>query len=132
MDKTSKLLTYREARRLSPAAFLYGFLLDNDGLLHCGNKVHPLSPDVKDLHRATVFQAQKIFDHLIKSCRGVYSGVDVASGYRERQQHMLLALVACTRPNSNQFLPDEETMTKLKEIMASNGFKQEPRWFVAA
>lgn len=75
-------------------------------------------------------QIDRVFRHIVRLCDDLWSGkVDVQCGYTQGEHYTVLALVAATRRN-NQILPQHETLQKLKDIMASEGFKGMPRWFV--
>lgn len=127
-----KLISYRQARRTNGSIF-YGFPLDEDGAKQCGNKLAPIDPDLTgmQLRRALIDQMPLIFRRVRTICDPVWPSdkTHVEVGWTGREQHSLLALVACTRRN-DQLIPPAEVMQELKHIMAEEGFKEEPRWFV--
>ncbi|GLB41222.1 hypothetical protein LshimejAT787_0904370 [Lyophyllum shimeji] len=133
-EKPGKLLSYRDARRSYAKAYVYGFPLDNAGVEYCGNKIKPIPSDATgdELQNARLKQAEAISKHLVTACAAEWPlpRLRTVLGYREGTIYTLVALAACTRPHLDQFIPPRETLEKLREIMADNGFREEPQWFL--
>ncbi|KAF8068685.1 hypothetical protein FPV67DRAFT_1760536 [Lyophyllum atratum] len=132
---TDGLLSYRAAQRASPECCVFGFPLDEAGQKFIGDKLHPIPPGLSGEQLAVqgLVQAQLAHDHLTSECCAVWprDRLGTVIGYTQGKYYPLIALAACKLPN-DKLIPQGEDMAKLKEIMASNGFKDEPRWFVVA
>lgn len=77
-------------------------------------------------------QIDNVFHYVIKRCHPLWPGkVKILAGYSKGQYSTLLTLVAATGGN-DQILPPEETIQELTDIMADDGFKGAPSWFVLA
>ncbi|KAF8060717.1 hypothetical protein FPV67DRAFT_1673566 [Lyophyllum atratum] len=132
-EPNGKLLPYRKARGANPPAFVYGFPLDDSGVAYCGEKLRPIPPNLTGLERdkAENIQAGLTFRHLTSACSKAWPAyrVNVESGFKLGKYYTLLALAACTLPE-DEFIPKGDDMKRLKEIMAENGFKEDPMWFI--
>ncbi|KAF9455345.1 hypothetical protein BDZ94DRAFT_1278361 [Collybia nuda] len=125
-------ITYRQASRIR-GSLVYGFPLNESSLMRCGEKLHPIPPDLTDLEElqeARSIQAKQIFGHLIKICHEVWPDrPDIRIGLDTKgKHHLLLALLASTKRN-DQIIPQGETLEKLINAMAAEGFKKKPDWF---
>ncbi|KAF8072143.1 hypothetical protein FPV67DRAFT_922826 [Lyophyllum atratum] len=133
MEKTNGLLSYRDARRASPRCCVYGFPLGEAGQQFIGEKLYPVPSGLSAGERLieSLVRAETIDDHLISACEAVWPWKRLAPeiGYAKGKYYPIIALAASRRPN-DELIPQGEDMAKLKAIMAENGFKEEPRWFV--
>ncbi|KAF8063592.1 hypothetical protein FPV67DRAFT_253420 [Lyophyllum atratum] len=129
---SGRLLSYRQARR-TRGSLLYGFPLDEKGSMQCGEKLLPIDPELTGDARETaeVRRFPVIFRYLRTVCDPVWptDRTEVEVGWTGHEQHTLLALVACTRRN-DELIPQGEVLQKLKDIMANEGYEEEPGWFV--
>ncbi|KAF5376961.1 hypothetical protein D9615_007238 [Tricholomella constricta] len=109
----------------------FGFPLPDKASFECGERLEPIDPALSGTDRQDEINRREytINKHLRKLCAPVWPDTMVLVGWRERCAHIVLALVACTSPPNNGLIPKEEEMRKLKEIMVSEGFTEEPRWF---
>lgn len=133
MGKTNELLSYRDARRARPRCCVYGFPLDDAARVSIGDKLHPIPPDLTAAQHlaAGVAQSRTVLQHLLSACQAVWPWHRLAPviGYTKGEYYSVIAVAASKRPN-DELIPQGEDMEKLKRIMAENGFKEEPRWFV--
>ncbi|GLB44925.1 hypothetical protein LshimejAT787_1900030 [Lyophyllum shimeji] len=133
MGKSNELLSYQDARRARPRCCVYGFPLDDAALVSIGEKLHPIPSDLtgEEHLAAGVAQSEMVHEHLLSACEAVWPWDRLAPviGYTKGKYYSVIAVAASKRPN-DELIPQGEDMEKLKKIMADNGFKDEPRWFV--
>ncbi|KAF5376962.1 hypothetical protein D9615_007239 [Tricholomella constricta] len=111
----------------------FGFPLPDKASFELGERLEPLDPSLTGRDREAALNARDhiINRHLRNICEPVWPDTMVLVGWGNRRPHIILGLVACsTSPPDEELLPKEEEMRKLKEIMAGEGFTEEPRWFI--
>ncbi|KAF5376970.1 hypothetical protein D9615_007237 [Tricholomella constricta] len=112
----------------------FGFPLPDKASFECGERLEPIDPALSGTDRQDEINRREytINKHLRKLCAPVWPDTMVLVGWGNRRAHIVLGLVACsTGPPDEELLPKEEEMRKLKEIMAEEGFTEEPRWFLS-
>ncbi|KAF9455636.1 hypothetical protein BDZ94DRAFT_617550 [Collybia nuda] len=128
-------ITYRQASR-TRGSLVYAFPLHEDSLARCGERLHPIPPDLtdpEDLQEARSFQAELIFDRVIDICHEIWPDrPDIQIGLDTNgKHHLLLALIASTKRN-DRIIPQGKTLENLINAMVAEGFEQKPRWFTLA
>ncbi|KAF8149180.1 hypothetical protein B0H34DRAFT_198036 [Crassisporium funariophilum] len=132
-QQPGKLLTYRAAQRSKTGAFVYGFPLSEAGLCHCSQKigVSSANPKRKQGLQANMIKADAVIEHLEEACGTVWPLNRITTVTCDDWEDgfvPVLALVACDRPNA-KYIPQDEQLVRLKEIMESEGFEEGPAWF---
>ncbi|KAG5633294.1 hypothetical protein DXG03_007666, partial [Asterophora parasitica] len=110
---------------------LYGFVLGAEPSKKCGDALLPSDPTWSEEERSNyrVVQWRAVASHIEELCATVWPNVKCAVVQARREQ-IILAVAAATRPNKD-FIPPPETLQKLKEILVSQGFEQDARWFMS-
>ncbi|KAG5651035.1 hypothetical protein H0H81_010163 [Sphagnurus paluster] len=143
-QRTGVPISFRQARDVH--GFIYGFPIDSDAIHGCGNRLFPTSPAITDsddeelTHGMLMVQMRKVYSHLInKLCEvrhrdgislpenGLYEFEDDAD---ETMWITVLALVACDWRNDT-YIPADDQLEQIQNILEEEGFKGNPRWFVS-
>ncbi|KAF8069872.1 hypothetical protein FPV67DRAFT_989143 [Lyophyllum atratum] len=133
-----KLLTYRAAERSKTGAFVYGYPVREAGLSYCIQKIRASSakstanPKRKQGLPATIVEVDALIEHLEEACGTVWplNRIATVSCHDGEDEYVpVLALVACDRPN-DKYIPKDEQLVRLKEIMEREGFEEGPGWFL--
>lgn len=126
---------------VNPTAF--GFPLDDGLLQKKARDLDPESSDGSDCDKpsgmlALMDKPEGLYRKILPNsqprlvCGFVDRYLDKANtaysyGDKDEDVHFL-ALFKCTRPDE-RFLPPPETLQKLKDVMAAEGFSEAPYWF---
>ncbi|KAG5633564.1 hypothetical protein DXG03_007181, partial [Asterophora parasitica] len=121
-------LTILEARS---GNYLYDFVLDAEPSEKCGKVLLPSNPTWSEEERSGYHAVQwrAVARHIEELCTTVWPSVQCAVA-RARREEIILAVAAAMCPNKD-FIPPPEMLQKLKEILVSQGFKQDARWFMS-
>jgi hypothetical protein len=68
-----------------------------------------------------------LFAYLKTICEAAWPGKQVTIMVTWPRGMLVMALVACTKPNDD-FIPKEEDLKKVADVLAEEGFKEEPGW----
>jgi hypothetical protein len=125
------LLLRRLARYPNPA--VYGFPLNTDLIISSFESAK--HPNLTEDTRGELLQTHvvEVLSHLEGECRAVWHSNAInhesLSLDADDEYKIILVIVKCTRPD-NKFIPPPEKLKELKNIMAREGFTEEPGWFV--
>jgi hypothetical protein len=121
---------FRSAR---PKPIVFGFPLTTAAICDCFDKVSPLPPDTTEEKRQKLTSTRciDVCDYLQSQCMDVWPQwyrIQFASAFVNEKRMIVLhfgKFLHC----DNSRIPNDNQLEKLKEILAKDGFTEEPGWF---
>jgi hypothetical protein len=92
----------------------------------------PSGATKEERRRARDGQCNLVYHHILKICKTVWPDqLQLLSGYSKSHRHcIILVVIGCTRRN-DQHIPHGESMQKLTDLVAEEGFTEGPSWFLS-
>lgn len=134
MTTLDKLLPAQRARpSREPKPVVYGFPLATAAIYNCFDKISPLPSDTneEDRQRLAVNQIIDLCNYLQSQCMDIWprNKIQFSSAYVNKKRRLVLHFGKCLRRDGS-LIPNGDELEQLKEILAKDGFKEEPGWFV--
>lgn len=108
---------------------MYGFPLSDDKLYECLERLKSLPPsDPKEQKGIRSVSFPVLFAYLERICMAAWPQQEMSIIVVFPGAMLVMALVACTRPNDD-FVPKKEDLKKVADVLAEEGFTDEPGWY---
>jgi hypothetical protein len=116
-----------------PKPVVYGFPLVTAAIYNCFDKASPLPPDTNEekRQRLAVTQVIDVYDYLESQCMDIWPRhkIQFSTAYVNKKRTTVLHFGKCLRRDGS-LIPNGDQLEQLKEILAKDGFKEEPGWFI--
>jgi hypothetical protein len=101
---------------------VYGFPLPDEQLRECLERLK-----VQKLKYIEELPFRVLYGYLERICKAAWPTQDMTIMVTWPRGMLVMALVACTKPNAD-FIPKEEDLKKVADVLAEEGFTDAPGW----